>query len=229
MVEEIKTEQKTEEAKPEHSYKIMGLLGKKLGMSSVFDQSGRLVPVTIIETGPCVVLGVKNYPGKKSILLGFSDIDKKRLNKPQAGLFEKLKVTPKKFIQEIMIDKDADFNVGQELRVDILKNGDFVDVIGRSIGKGFQGGMKRWGWHGGPQTHGSMSHRRIGAISSGSNPGRTIKGHHFPGHMGARRVTVKNLEVVSVDLENNLLALEGAVPGHKNSLVVVKKAKKQKK
>jgi large subunit ribosomal protein L3 len=207
----------------------MGLLGKKLGMNSVFDQSGRLVPVTIIETGPCVVLGVKNYHGKKSIVLGFSDIDKKRLKKPRAGLFEKLKVSPKKFIQEILVDKDAEFNVGQELRVDILKNGDYVDITGRSIGKGFQGGMKRWNWHGGPQTHGSMSHRRIGALSSGSSPGRVFKGHHLPGHMGDKRVTVKNLEVVNVDLENNLLALEGAVPGHKNSLVVVKKAKKQKK
>lgn len=224
MAEEIKTEQKTEEAKPEHSYKVIGLLGKKLGMSSIFSQTGNLVPVTIIEAGPCAVLGVKNYSGKKSILLGFSDIDKKRLNKPQAGLFEKLKVSPKRFMQEIAVDKDVEFKVGEELRVDILKNGDYVDVVGRSIGKGFQGGMKRWGWHGGPQTHGSMSHRRIGAM-----PGRAFKGHHLPGHMGDKRVTVKNLEVVNVDLENNLLAVEGAVPGHKNGLVIIKKAKNPKR
>ncbi|MFH1202190.1 MAG: 50S ribosomal protein L3 [Candidatus Omnitrophota bacterium] len=231
MDQEVKTEQKEQvPVKLAVDYKMIGLLGKKVGMSSFLSQAdSRIIPVTLVETGPCVILEVKDYTNKRSIKIGFSEIKESLLKKPKSGYFKKLKITPKRFIKEVIADKDAKFDVGQELKVDIFKNGEFVDISGLSIGKGFQGGMKRWNWHGGPMTHGSMSHRRIGALSSGSTPGRVFKGHHLPGHMGMRNVTTKNLQVISVDLENNLLAVKGAVPGHKNSLVVVKKAKCPKK
>lgn len=201
-----------------------GLLGKKLGMTQVFGEDGSLVSVTAIEAGPCPVLAVK----EKSVQLGFDAAREKSVKKPQAGYFKKLNVSARAFIREVVKDPAKEYKVGEELKVDLFKTGDFVDVTGISIGKGFQGGMKRWNWHGGPMTHGSMSHRRIGSIGSTTTPGRVWKGHHLPGHMGHIRVTIQNLKVIKVDAENNVLLVEGAVPGHKNGYLIVRTAKKRK-
>ena len=204
---------------------MAGLLGKKIGMTQVFTEDGSLVSVTAIEAGPCPVLAVK----EKSIQLGFDQAREKSLKKPQLAYFKKINIAPRKLIKEVLKDNSKEYKVGEELKVDLFKPGDFVDVTGVSIGKGFQGGMKRWNWHGGPQTHGSTSHRRIGSIGSTTSPGRVFKGHHLPGHMGAAQVTLQNLRVVKSDPQNNLLLVKGAVPGHRNSYLVIRNAKKKKK
>lgn len=199
------------------------ILGKKIGMTRVFNEKGALVGVTAIEAGPCSVLAVK----EKKVQLGFDAVGDKVLKKPVSGYFKKINISARKLIREVLKEKDKEYKVGDELKVDLFKPGDFVDITGTSIGKGFQGGMKRWNWHGGPQTHGSMSHRRVGSIGSTTTPGRVWKGHHLPGHMGARRATVQNLKVVKVDVSNNILLVNGAVPGHKNGYLIIAKAKKK--
>lgn len=201
-----------------------GLLGKKIGMTQIFDADGRLLSVTAVEAGPCFVLETKQTPPK--VKLGFSSVKETKLKKPELGFFKKINVMPLGFVREIALKENADLKVGQEIKADIFTAGDLVNVTGISIGKGFQGGMKRWNWHGSDATHGSTSRRRAGSIGSSTTPGRTIKGHHMPGHMGTARVTVKNLKVVKVDAEKNYLLLKGAVPGHKNSFIIIEKSKK---
>ena len=203
---------------------MIGILGKKLGMTHVFTDDGISVSVTVIEAGPCPVLSVK----KDSVQLGFDIAKEKSLKKPQLGLFKKLNIPALKFVREIKKESGKEYKVGEELKADIFKTGDFVDVTGVSKGKGFQGGMKRWHWAGGPMTHGSTSHRRVGSIGSSTTPGRVFKGHHMPGHMGNIRVTVQNLKVVKADPGNNILLVEGAVPGPTNSYLIIGKAKKKK-
>ncbi len=202
---------------------MIGILGKKIGMTQFFTEDGSLVSVTAVEAGPCPVLAVK----EKSLQLGFDQVEEKRLKKPIAGYFKKINVSGRKFIREASKDPLKEYKVGEELKVDIFAPGDFVDVTGVSIGKGFQGGMKRWHWKGGPATHGHTSHRRVGSIGSTTTPGRVFRGHHMPGHMGAERVTTQNLKVIKADLENNILLIKGSIPGSKNGYVVIKKAKKK--
>lgn len=203
---------------------MTALLGKKIGMTQFFLEDGNMVAVTAVEAGPCPVLAIK----EKNIQLGF-DLAKKEKNikKPVLGYFKKLNLPAQKIIREVLKDPAKEYKAGEELKVDLFKAGDFVDVTGISLGKGFQGGMKRWHWKGGPQTHGSTSHRRVGSIGSSTTPGRVFKGHHMPGHMGAVKVTVQNLKVVKVDAENNLLLIKGAVPGFKNGYLFIRKAKKK--
>jgi large subunit ribosomal protein L3 len=201
-----------------------GLLGKKVGMTQIFGEDGSLVSVTVIEAGPCPILAVKD----KSIQLGFDLAKENRVKKPIAGYYKKNNIAPRKIMKEFLKEPAKEYKVGEEIKVDLFKTGDFVDVTGTSIGKGFQGGMKRWNWHGGPQTHGHMSHRRIGSLGSTTTPGRVWKGHHLPGHMGAHQTTLQNLKVVKIDQQNNLLLVKGAVPGSKNSYLVIRKAKKKK-
>jgi large subunit ribosomal protein L3 len=201
---------------------MTGILGKKIGMTQVFTEDGKMVAVTAIEAGPCPVLMVND----KSIQIGFDAVKDKHVKKPQAGLFKKINVKPCRFIREVKKESGKEYKVGDELKVDIFNAGEKVDIVGISIGKGFQGGMKRWHWKGGPQTHGSTSHRRIGSIGSSTTPGRVWKGHHLPGHMGAVRKTIQNLKVIKTDLENNVILVKGAVPGYKNSYVIINKAKK---
>jgi large subunit ribosomal protein L3 len=203
---------------------MKGILGKKLGMTQVFADDGTIVCITAIEAGPCPVLAIKD----KSVQIGFDPAKEKRMKKPLSGFFKKINVAPQKLIREFLKSPDKEYKVGEEVKVDLFKTGDFVDVTGTSKGKGFQGGMKRWHWQGGPETHGSTSHRRVGSIGSTTSPGRVFKGHHMPGHMGNVRKTLQNLKVVRVDLENNLLLIKGAVPGHKNSYLIINKAKKKK-
>ncbi len=209
----------------------LGILGKKVGMTQVFRNDGRVIPVTVIEAGPCSVLQVKAKvkDGYDAVQIGFIDKKEKRVNKPELGRFKKINVTPKRFVREIRLASEQKFEVGQQIKVDIFTAGDAVDITGTSIGKGFQGGMKRWHWKGGPRTHGSTSHRRVGSIGSSTTPGRVFRGHHMPGRMGGDTVTVQNLEVVKVDPENNILVIEGAVPGPVSSLLVIRKAKKRAK
>lgn len=201
------------------------ILGKKIGMTEIFLADGRAVPVTAIEAGPCAVLAVKD----NSIQLGFQDTKAGRLKNPQEGYFKKLGLTPKKLIREVPRQPEREYKVGEEIKADLFKEGDFVDVIGTSKGKGFQGGMKRWNWKGGPMTHGSTSRRRVGSIGSTTTPGRVWKGHHMPGHMGHARITIQNLQIVKVDTENNILLVDGSVPGCKNSYLIVSRAKKIKR
>ncbi|HQJ15864.1 MAG TPA: 50S ribosomal protein L3 [Candidatus Omnitrophota bacterium] len=203
---------------------MIAILGKKIGMTQLFDKAGDKVSVTVIEAGPCPVLAVRT----KALQLGFGDIKEKSLSKPQAGYFKKLGIRPRAFVREVDTDAATQAKVGDEVKADIFACGDYVDVTGISKGKGFQGGMKRWHWGGGPATHGHTSHRRIGSIGSTTTPGRVWKGHHLPGHMGNDRVTTQNLMVVRVDAANNLLVLKGAVPGHNNSYCIIRKAKKKK-
>lgn len=204
---------------------MTGILGKKIGMTQIFSEDGKIVPVTVIEAGPCSVLAVK----EESVQLGFDLIKKEnRLKKPIQGYFKKLNIAPRKLIRKVLKDPNKEYKIGDEIKVDLFKAGDFVDITGISKGKGFQGGMKRWHWKGGPKTRGSTSHRRVGSIGSSTTPGRVWKGHHMPGHMGACRVTVQNLQVAKIDAQNNLLLVKGAVPGYKNSYLIIRKAKKKK-
>lgn len=202
---------------------MIGLIGKKIGMTQMYTADGSQVGVTVIEAGPCPVLMVKD----KNVQLGFELAREKNLKKPQAGFFKKLNIAPRKVIKDITKEANIEYKVGDELKVDLFADGDFVDVSGISIGKGFQGGMKRWHWQGGPKTHGSTSHRRVGSIGSSTTPGRVFRGHHMPGHMGNEKVTVQNLKVIRVDPANNVLLVEGAVPGHKNGYLIITKALKK--
>jgi len=201
---------------------MAAILGKKIGMTHVFSEEGNFVGVTAIEAGPCPILAVK----EKSLQLGFDLMKEKKAKRPTAGFFKKLNITPRKYIREILKDNAKEYKVGEEIKVDVFVPGDFVHVTGITLGKGFQGGMKRWNWHGGPKTHGSTSFRRIGSIGSTTTPGRVFKGHHLPRHMGAEKFTSKNLKVVKVDLENNILLVRGAVPGHDDGYLVIRKSKK---
>ena len=202
---------------------MIGLIGKKIGMTQVFAADNRQLGVTAIQAGPCPILMVMD----KNIQLGFDAVKEKSLKKAQLGLYKKLNITPRKVIRDLSKEADVEYKIGDELKVDLFTEGDFVDVSGISIGKGFAGGMKRWHWKGGPRTHGSTSHRRVGSIGSSTTPGRVFKGHHMPGHLGAQKATVQNLKIIKVDLANNLLLVEGGVPGHKNGYLVVTKALKK--
>ncbi|MCX5693587.1 MAG: 50S ribosomal protein L3 [Candidatus Omnitrophica bacterium] len=203
---------------------MIGLIGKKIGMTQVFAADNSLVGVTAIEAGPCPVLMVMD----KNVQLGFDLVKEKSLKKAQLGLYKKLNIAPRKVIKDLSKEANVEYKVGDELKVDLFTEGEYVDVSGISIGKGFAGGMKRWHWKGGPRTHGSTSHRRVGSIGSSTTPGRVFRGHHMPGHMGAEKATIQNLKVIKVDLENNLLLVEGGVPGFKNGYLVITKALKKR-
>jgi len=202
----------------------IGILGKKIGMTQVFSEDGSFVPVTVIEAGPCAVLRIF----KDRLLLGFGDRKEKNTPKSELGVFKKAKAKPKHFVRELPFDIDDKISVGQEVKVDIFREKDFVDIIGSSIGKGFQGGVKRWHWKGGPSGHGSMHHRRVGSIGASSFPSKVIKGLHLPGRMGNKRKTVQNLEVIKVYKDKNLMFVRGPVPGAKNGYLEIKIAKKKK-
>ena len=208
---------------------MLGILGQKAGMTQVFKEDGKCIPVTSIIAGPCYVVQLKekDKEGYRAVQLGLLDKKEKRTTKALAGHFKKAKVTPKKFVREMRIDGDEKFEIGQAIELDMFKEGDFVDVSGMSIGKGFQGGMKHYGWSGGPRTHGGMNHRGPGSIGTNTTPGRVLRGHALPGHMGHRRITTQSLEIIKVDKEKNILMVKGAVPGHKGSYLEVRKAKKK--
>lgn len=209
----------------------VGLIGKKLGMTQVFREDGRPVPVTVLEAGPCPVVLERTVEkdGYRAIQVGFGDRDPKRLNKALAGQFSKRNLSANRTLSEFRLEKEDPVAAGSVLTVEMFKPGDRVDVTGRSIGKGFSGGMKRWHWKGGKETHGSTSHRRPGSIGSSTTPGRVFKGHHLPGHLGNERVTTQALVVVRVDTQKNLLLLKGSVPGSDEAIVFIRKSRKPPK
>lgn len=208
---------------------IDGMLGRKLGMTQIFDETGVVHPVTVVETGPCVVTQVKtpDKDGYSAVQLGFG-LDK-RLNQPERG-HRQASGFMSRTLREVRTDDVAEFTVGQVLRADVFADGEEVDVSGTSKGKGFQGGVKRHGFAGGPKTHGQSDRLRApGSIGSSATPGRVFKGLRMAGHMGSERVTVQNLRILRVDVERNLLLIEGSVPGPNKGLVMVRRAVKAKK
>jgi large subunit ribosomal protein L3 len=207
-----------------------GLIGRKVGMTQVFGDDGSHVPVTVIEAGPCTVLAVrtKDRHGYDALQLGFG-AKKKNVSKPAAGVFKKLNVAPMRVVREVRLEKTErvqGYEVGQALTVGMFQPGELVDVVGVTKGKGFQGGVRRYGWYGGDATHGSMFHRAPGSIGASSDPSRVWPGHHLPGRMGGDRRTTLNLSVVRVLPEQNLLLVRGAVPGANGSLVMIRKSVK---
>lgn len=207
---------------------MKGILGKKLGMTQVFTPEGNVIPVTVIEASSNVVLQKKDLEndGYEAIQLGYSDKKEARANKPEVGRAKKAGTTPKRYVREIRGVDLAGYEVGQEVKVDIFAEGEFVDVTGISKGKGFQGVIKRWGQSRGPMAHGSRYHRRPGSMGSIA-ANRVFKGKNLPGHMGHETVTIQNLEVVKVDAERNVLLVKGSIPGPKNSFVKVKQTIKK--
>jgi large subunit ribosomal protein L3 len=204
-----------------------GLIGKKLGMTRIFDSEGSAVPVTVIEAGPCFVVQRKTAAkeGYEALQLGFARKSLGKCKKPEKGHFEKGgSKTGFTNLREIRVAAAASFEAGQEISVEQFAIGDLVDVIGTSKGKGFAGTVKRWNFHRGPMSHGSMNHRAPGSIGASAYPSRVVKGKKLPGHMGDARVTIKNLEVVDVRPEENLLVVKGAVPGPNQGLVLIQKA-----
>lgn len=202
------------------------ILGKKLGMTQVWSDDDRLLPVTVIEAGPCVVAQVRTLErdGYRAIQLGYGDIKESKVNKPDMGHFKKAGVAPKRHLAEVRLDEGETYKVGDAVTVDMLEPGMHVHISGTSKGKGFQGVIKRHNYKGGPGGHGSHFHRAPGSIGQSSSPSRVFKGMGLPGHMGSETVTVRNLEVVRVDAEQNLLVVKGAVPGGRNSLLTIRLA-----
>lgn len=206
---------------------VNGLLGKKLGMTQIYSDDGSVIPVTVIEVGPCYVMQVKTEEtdGYSAIQLGFIDKKKKRATNPEIGHAKKAKIDPKRFIKEVRSDSIPEVKLGQELTVDIFKEISTVDVTGTTKGKGFAGVIKRWGFSGGPGAHGSTCHRRPGSIGPGTNPGRVIKGRKMPGRMGGIRKSIRNLDVAKIDKSKNIMMIKGSIPGANGSCVVVKKSR----
>ena len=210
-----------------------GLIGRKVGMTQVFADDGNHVPVTIIEAGPCTVIGLRTRErhGYDALQLGFEP-KKKNVSKPVAGAFKKVNVAPMGVVREVRLEKSEQvqaYQVGQALTAEVFASGELVDVVGVTKGKGFQGGVKRFGWYGGDATHGSMFHRAPGSIGASSDPSRVWPGHRLPGRMGGVRRTVLNVRIVRVMPEQNLVLLRGAVPGANGSLVLIRKSVKTTK
>jgi len=204
------------------------ILGTKIGMTQIFDEEGKIVPVTVILAGPCTVVQKKTVEtdGYEAVQVGYGEVKEKNLNKPQKGHFAKADTAAKKYLREFRLDDVSALNVGDEIKADVFEAGEKIDVTGTSKGKGFAGPMKRWGLHRGPMSHGSGYHRGSGSMGACSAPGRVMKGKKLPGHMGVEKVTVQNLEVVKVNAEENIILVKGAVPGVKGGLITIKNSVK---
>ena len=201
------------------------IIGKKVGMTQIFDETGKVIPVTVIEAGPCTVVQKKTVEndGYESVQLGFEDLADKKLTKPMKGHFEKAGVSAKKYLKEFRLENCAAYNVGDVLKADVFAAGDKIDVVGTSKGKGYAGVVKRWNAHSQEHTHGvGPVHRSVGSTGANTDPSRVMPGKHMPGHLGSEQVTVQNLEIVKVDAEANMIAIRGAVPGPKGGVVFIK-------
>ena len=201
-----------------------GIIGKKMGMTQIFDENGKVVPVTVVEAGPCTVVQKKTVEsdGYVAVQLGYGDISAKKVSKPAKGHFDKADVAPKRTLREFRLDDISAMNVGDILKADVFAVGDRIDVVGTSKGKGYAGAIKRWNRHRLRESHGTGPvARHAGSMGSCSTPSRVFKGKRLPGHLGAERVTIQNLKVVKVDAENNLIAIKGAIPGPKGSVVCI--------
>ena len=207
------------------------ILATKVGMTQIFNEDGVLTPVTVLQAGPCVVTQVKTVEndGYAAVQVGFVDTREKLVNKAEKGHFDKAGVAYKKFVRELKLENAAEYAPAQEIKADIFAAGDKIDATAVSKGKGFQGAIKRLGQHRGPMAHGSKFHRHQGSNGACSDPSKVFKGKGMPGHMGAKQITIQNLEVVKVDAENNLLLVKGAVPGPKKALVTIKETVKSGK
>ena len=208
-----------------------GIIGKKIGMTQIFDEKGNVVPVTVIEATPNVVAQVKTVEtdGYNSIQLGYGEVKDKHINKPEKGHFTKAGLAAKKHLREFRVEDVENYKVGDEVKADIFEAGEKIDVQGTTKGKGFQGVIKRHGQHRGPMGHGSMYHRRPGSMGSTSTPGRVFKGKKLPGHMGRVTVTIQNLDVVRVDMDKNVILVKGSGPGAKGAILKIKSAVKASK
>lgn len=203
------------------------ILGRKLAMTQIFDENV-LIPITIVEAGPCIIVQkkAKEKNGYNAIQLGFLEVKENRVNKPESGHFKKNGVNPQKYLKEIRVKDVGNLKIRDEIRVDVFKEGDLVDVIGISKGKGFAGVVKRWGFKGGPASHGAGGwRRRPGSIGASADPSRVFKGKKMPGKMGAEKKTVRNLEILKIDKKENLLLIKGSLPGNKGSLLTIKSSK----
>ncbi len=205
----------------------VGLLGKKLGMTQLYNDQGEVIPATLVQAGPCNILQIKGQEkdGYSAIQIGFEDRKKKRATKAETGHCLKAKTSAKKWVREIRDDADTEYQLGQSLTVDIFEGVEKVDVTGTSKGRGFAGVVKRWGFSGGPATHGCTVHRGGGSIGAGTDPGRVFKGKKMPGRMGGVKTTVRNLDVVKIDKSRNLLIIRGAIPGPNGGYIVIRKSK----
>ena len=204
------------------------ILATKVGMTQIFNEDGVLVPVTVLQAGPCVVTQVKteDNDGYKAVQVGFVDKREKLVTKPVKGHFDKAGVSYKRYVREFRFENAEEYSVKDEIKADIFAAGDKIDATAISKGKGFQGAIKRHGQHRGPMTHGSKFHRHQGSNGSATTPGRVFKGKGMPGQMGNKRITIQNLEIVKIDVDNNLILVKGAVPGPKKSLVTIKETVK---
>lgn len=200
------------------------IIGKKIGMTQIFDENGKVIPVTVVEAGPCVVTQKKTIEndGYDAIQVGFGDVREKLVNKPRKGHFAKAGVSLRRTLKEFRLENASEYEVGQEIKADVFAVGDKVDVSGVSKGKGFQGVIKRWNQQRGPMSHGSKFHRAPGSMGAASDPSRTFKNKKMPGHMGAANTTVLNLEVVKVIADKNLILIKGGIPGPNKSTVVIR-------
>ena len=208
---------------------MKAIIGKKVGMSQIFDENGKVIPVTVIEAGPCTVVQKKtsDKEGYEAVQLGYEDIPERKLSKPEMGHLNKAGVAPKKYLREFNLDNAAELNVGDIIKADTFKEGDFVDVTGTSKGHGYQGVIKRWGAHRTPTSHGGGPvHRHAGSMGSTTDPSRIFKGKIGAGQMGVDQVTIQNLDVVKVDPELNVIVVRGAIPGPKGGLVYIKSTAK---
>lgn len=205
-----------------------GILGKKIGMTQIFDEAGKVIPVTVVEAGPCVVIQKKTVEtdGYDAVRVGFYDVREKLVNKPEKGQFEKAGVSVKRYVKELRLEDISGLEVGSEIKADIFAAGEKIDVTGTSKGKGYAGVIKRWHASRGPETHGSKYHRAVGSMGASSFPSRTFKNKHMPGHMGNKKATMINLEVARVDADRNLILVKGAVPGPKKGLVIIRNSVK---
>ena len=208
------------------------ILGKKVGMTQIFLDDGRLVPVTVVEAGPCKVTQVKTCEtdGYEAVQVGFGELSeqraKKLLNKPELGHFTKAGVSPARYLREFRFEDISSYKIGDEIKCDVFAEGDKVDAIGTSKGHGYTGAIQRWNHHTGPMAHGSKYHRGVGSLSANSSPSRVFKNKKMAGQYGGERVTIQNLEIVKVDAERNLLMIKGAIPGANDSLVMIRDAVK---
>lgn len=205
------------------------ILGKKLGMSQIFTADGTMIPVTVVEAGPCCVVQVKTVEkdGYAAVKVGFGSVKEKNVNKPTAGQYKQAGVAPRKYMREFRFADCSSYAVGGEIKCDVFATGDHVDVVGTSKGRGYTGTIQRWNTHCGPKAHGSGYHRGVGSLSANSSPSRVFKNKKMPGQYGHERVTVQNLEVVKVDAARNIILIAGGIPGPKDSLVIVKESLKK--
>ncbi len=210
---------------------MKGIIGKKIAMTQIFTEEGKVIPVTMVEAGPCMVTQIKTVEreGYDALQLGFGAVKEKKVSKPQKGHFESKNLEPRRHLAELRVEDPAGYRLGQEITVDIFAKGDHVDITGRSRGKGFAGVIKRYNFRGGPASHGAHFHRAPGAIGACATPSRVFKGTRMPGRMGAERVTALNLEIVDVKTERNILLLRGSVPGPDGGLLLIRESVKTRK